>query len=117
MVKPPPSDPDIGALDEDAVQELGPLEKHHMALRWIAVIVAILVILAASVLEIWVLRHLPRWESMGDLTVLLAITPMVSVTIIVAFILIGVFRRSGDKEMDLSSLARIASQSLRGSPE
>ncbi len=52
-----PRDPDIEALDEDAIQELNPLDEHHIKLRWVTVGVAIFVIFAAGILEVYILHH------------------------------------------------------------
>ena len=118
MVKTPPDhDPDIAALDEDAIQELNPLDRHHMKLRWVAVGVASVVIVAAGILEVCILSYLDLWQGTGDFVVFLAITPIMSITIIVTFILIGSVRKPSDVEMNLPDAVRLAGQSLRGAPE
>ena len=117
MVKTPDHDPDIAALDEDAIQELNPLDEHHIKLRWVAVGVAIFVIIAAGILEVYILHHFELWQGLGDFVVFLAITPIMSITIIVIFILIGSFRKPSDAEMNLPDPVRLAGLSLRGAPE
>ncbi len=117
MVTPPTNDPDIATLDVDAIRELNPLDKHHMRLRWAAIFVAILTIIAAGILEVCILRHSGLWQSMAEAFVFLAIAPIACITIIVTFIQIGSFRKSGDAEMSLTGAARLAGQTLRGTPE
>ncbi len=119
MTIPLTDDPDIGAeaLDKDAIGELNQLDKHHMKLRWVAVIVAILAVIAAGVLETFILYNPPLWQSLEDVIVFLAIAPIVSITIIVTFALIGSFKKSGDAEMNLPSTARLVGQSLSRVPE
>ena len=117
MKTPPNRDPDIEALDEDAIQELNPLDKHHIKLRWVAVGVTSVVIIAAGILEVCILRYFDLWQGMGNFVVFLAIAPIISITIIVIFILIGSFRKPSDAEMNLPDAMRLAGQSLRGAPE
>ncbi len=92
MVNPPAADPDIAELDEEASEQLRPIEKHHMSLRWVAVAIAIAAMLAAGGVEIHVLCNLSNMQDLGDVVVFLAIAPIVSITVIVMFLLLGAFK-------------------------
>lgn len=109
-----PHDPDIESLDTEGIQQLNPLDKHHIRLRWAAIHVAILVILATGILEVYILLHLTSWQKLGDFVVLLAIAPIISVTVVVTFILIGSFKKSADSEINLPATTRRVAQSLAG---
>ena len=112
-VKPPSSDPDVASLDSEGVQQLKRLDKHHIKLRWCAIVIAVLIILATGYLEFVILDRLDDWKELGNLIVLLGIAPILSITIIVTFILIGAFKQPGDTEISLPGLLQ-AVQSLSG---
>ena len=115
-VKPPLSDPDVSSLDSEGVQQLRQLDKHHIRLRWCAIAIAIVIIIFGGYLEFEILDRLDEWKEIGDLVVLLGIAPILSITIIVTFILIGAFKQPGDAEIGPSNLIQ-AAQSLTGSDE
>ncbi len=115
-VKPPSSDPDVSFLDNEGVKQLRRLDKHYIRVRWFAISVAILIIVAAGLLEWKILDRLDEWKGMGDFVVLLGIAPILSITIIVVFILIGAFKKPGDAEIGLPSVLQ-AAQTLSGGDE
>lgn len=47
----PPNDPDIESLDAEGIQQLNPLDRHRIRIRWAAIGVAIIVILAIGAVE------------------------------------------------------------------
>ena len=110
-MKTPTLDPDIAPLDKEGTQQLNRLEKHHINLRRSAVVTAIVVMIAASILEGYILCSLDTWKELGDFIVLLAIAPILSITIIMTFILIGSFKKPDDSDVSLSSAMQIV-QSL-----
>ena len=87
-----------------------------MRLRWIAIGVAVAMIVAAGLLEIKILERLEEWKEIGNFIVLLGIAPILSITSIVTFILIGAFKNPGDAEVNLSSILQ-AAQSVTGTQE
>ena len=79
------------------------MERQRYWLRAIACGVALLVAAAAGYLEWELLKYiLAPCSQAGDLFVLLAISPIASITLILIFVLIGVFR--GFRESDLNAL-------------
>lgn len=113
----PPNDPDIESLDAEGIQQLNPLDRHRIRIRWAAIGVAIIVILAIGAVEFYILKCLTKLQELGDLGVLLAISPILSITVIVTFILIGSFKRSADSEINLPVGATKVAQVLTGSSE
>lgn len=102
--------PDVPSQDPDAVIEAESLDRstpdyalqaasQRIWLRWIAVIAAGTVIIAYGVLEWRLLQYLLECQTeISDLFILLAIAPLLGITIIIVFVLLGVFR--GFKESD-----------------
>ena len=79
------------------------MERQRWWLRGGAFIAALLAMVAAGYLEWRLLMHiLAPCSKAGDLLILLAVSPIVSVTLILIFVLIGVFR--GFREGDLRSI-------------
>lgn len=113
-MKTPSIDPDIESLDVESVQQLSRLDKHHINIRISALVVAIVVIFAIAALEIWILLRFESWQNLGDFVVFVAITPILSITVIVVFILIGSFKRSDDADIYPSSMMRQVLQHLTG---
>ena len=74
MVKTPDMIPILQPLTR-TLQELNPLDEHHIKLRWVAGIVAILSLLR-QVLEVYILHHFELWQGLGDFVVFLAIAPI-----------------------------------------
>ena len=111
-----PHDPDIASLDSEGVQQLNPLDRHHIKLRWVAIAIAIVIIFVTGYSEFYIPSRLDHWKEIGDFVVLLGIAPILSITIIVTFILIGAFKKPGDSEIRLPGAVQ-AAQSLTGSPE
>lgn len=101
-------DPDIASLDAESVQQLNQLDKHHINIRRIVVSIASFVILAGGVFEIYVMRLLKTWEGLGEYAVFLAIAPILSITIIVTFLLIGAFKKSNDSRIRTPNLIQTA---------
>lgn len=114
--KVPPSDPDLSSLDSEGVQQLKRLDKHHIRLRWCAIGIAIVIIIITGYLEFLILDRLEDWKDIGNSVVLLGIAPILSITIIVTFILIGAFKQHEETEISLSSFLQ-ATRSLTGSQE
>ncbi len=107
------SDPDVEHLDSEGIKQLNRIDKHHIRLRRFAVFIAIVIILATCWLELEILDRLDGWKEIGNFVALLGIAPIVSITAIVIFILIGAFKQPGDAEVSLSSLLQ-AMQSVSG---
>ncbi len=86
-------------------------------LRWISIGVALLAIAGFGYLELLLLRY-AMYSSfgLGDLFFVWAISPVVSITAIMIFILIGVFR--GFRGAELDGMPNCANKLLGGnSPE
>ena len=116
----PPGDPDIKdekKLDAAAKENLGPLDKHHIALQRTAFWMAVAIIVALSILEVFILCNFSHWQELGGYVVFLATAPIASTTVIVAFLLIGAFRSSqplgeGPNPNPITILLRHASGNL-----
>ena len=65
----------------------------------------------------YILECLTKLQELGNLGVLLAISLILSITIIVTFILIGSFRKSADSEINLPRGATKIAQLLTGPSE
>ena len=93
------------------------VEKQRIILRWCAVGGALLVVLVAAFLEWKMIRHIMDQSTTStDSFVLLAIAPIASITLIVIFVLIGVFR--GYREADIAKLpAETAMRAVSGGSE
>lgn len=94
----PDRDPDAGILDQSAPRErLGQLERHNLWHRWIALALAVIIIIGLAQLEHHIL-HLMReeWFWKNDLAGLLAVSPIIAITAIVVFLLLGAFRGHSD---------------------
>lgn len=109
------TDPDIRAIDQSAdlttplSERIG---RQRILLRWIVTITALLLLLALVFLESIVLCYLLRLDG-GDVqipVVLLAISPIIAGTTIVAFLLLGAFR--GFREPSDQNLLSIAQRLL-----
>lgn len=110
-----PHDPDIQDLDSEGVKKLDPIIKHHMRMRWVAISVAIAIIVAACILEYILISMLNSLLEKGDLLFLIAIAPIASITVIVSFILIGAFKKPDDSKIPLPGMVAQAAQSLTDS--
>lgn len=103
----PPQDPDAEnealRLDRSTPDHVVRAANQRILLRWIIVAAAAIVILAYGYLEWLLLDYLfeCRTEA-SDLFIILAVSPVVGVTVIVVFVLIGVFR--GYRESDTQYL-------------
>lgn len=84
-----------------------------MTLRWCAIGIAIAIILASGLLEVYILYRLDDWKEIGDFIVLLGIAPILSITIIVSFVLIGSFKQTGNAETSPLNILQ-ADRSLLG---
>ena len=119
----PPDDGGVGIADES---EEKVFSKHEEALnkviihslwqrnilRWVAGSIALIVIVAAGYLEYRMLCYVVTWgHSLNDLFIILAVAPIVSITLIVVFVLIAVFRGFGDKDL-VDAPAKHAGQAL-----
>ena len=125
MTSPLSNDSDVSVLaqlGEDAGLNLDPRDKHHMRLRKIAVSVAVVTIVAMGILEYCIVSNISHWEKMGDWLVFWAIAPIISITVIVTFLLIGAFRSSSGPQIEnpsnaqvgLGSVAEIVGKSVAG---
>lgn len=93
----------LGYHQESIARVLYLMERQRYWLRAIACGVALLVAAAAGYLEWKLLKYiLAPCSQASDLFVLLAISPIASITLILIFVLIGVFR--GFRESDLNAL-------------
>ena len=84
------------SLAEAAPDYVAKTSKQTITLRWWVIGGAAVVIFAFAVMEIYLLHHLFESTSSNENVVLLAISPVVGITVIVVSILVGVFR--GNKE-------------------
>ena len=76
------------------------MEKQKVWLRWGASVVGLLALIFAGVLECLILNYImDPHTTTGDLFVVLAVSPIASITLIVIFLLIGAFRGFLDKDM------------------
>jgi len=117
-VKPPISDPDVESLDKEGVQQLNKIESHYIHLRWVAVGVAITFVIVLGFLERRIVDHLTELSGIGNLFVLVAITPVISITTIVAILLFGVFRQDANASVKLPKTVTLGlSQSSKGGQE
>jgi len=94
MASLPAHDPDeeAGTLDRSAPEKAGRLETQTWWLRPIACGVAVLSLVGFALLDYILLQHLMGQPNRADLFVALASSPIVAITTIVIFLLIGVFR-------------------------
>ena len=122
MINQTPEDPDIGtledsaALDKSARWQLNPIDKHFISLRWVAIGVAIATVIVAVIMEVYILLLFKDWNGNFNL-VPVAIAPIASITVIVASILIGAFRKSANDERGESDIFRLARRSINGPSE
>ncbi|MDE2814435.1 MAG: hypothetical protein OXM01_15495 [Gemmatimonadota bacterium] len=93
----------LSSHHESLAEVLVRMERQRYWLRLCACVAALLVVIAAGILEWILLQHLLKTSSETEgLFVLLAISPIVSITLILIFVLIGVFR--GFRESDLNAV-------------
>ena len=120
----PSSDPDdaLGSgsdnLDQEGAERLMKEVKQRITLRYIAVSMAIIVILYLGFLE-WYLMNLLTIKSEEQPSpdvwiVILAISPILSTTAIVIFLLIGIFRGFRDIGMPNIPVGVLARKSFEG---
>lgn len=56
-------------------------QKHHRSIKWFAVLMATVAIIALGWLEYYILKDFDIWMSLGESAVFLAISPIASFTI------------------------------------
>lgn len=90
----------LGSHQDNLARALVLMEKQRHWLRGIACFVALVVVVAAGYLEWEILKYIldPNSQT-GNLFFVLAVSPIASITLIVIFVLIGVFRGFRDKDM------------------
>ena len=88
----------VAAQQQELLRTLIRIKKQKPAFRLFGILLAIFVIVAISVLELFLLYHIIHLEAEPVGTLLgLAIASVASITLIVVFVLIGVFRGFGTK--------------------
>lgn len=89
------------------------IEIQRRRIRWVAIILAVCVMFTAGCLEWAILsRLLSSGSEFGDALVIWAISPIVSITVITIFLLMGAFGKNRDNDIRRfpgSTLARAAS--------
>ncbi len=95
MDKLPGVDPDAGIgfsiHDDDATRRISRLEGQKWWIRGTAIVISISVIVAAVILEWWLLPQILLLDQPPDFAFILAIAPIFAITTIVVFILLGAF--------------------------
>ena len=105
---PPAEDPDVERIGQAAVGQQKPLVERiggqRIWLRWIAVVIAVAMLLCLGWMEFVVVHNLLEsgFAETDNLLMVLAVSPIVAATAIVVFLLIGVFR--GFREADMDNL-------------
>jgi len=94
----------------------GKTEKQYFNFRRGAILMALSVIIAGGVLEVYILLNIEKWDLFGDSLVFLVIAPIASITFIVISVMIGVFKRLEDQELKASD-AFLVSRVFRGGGE
>ena len=110
VAMPQNSDADPVAASVPA-ERVGKLEAHGLAQKWSALGAAGLLILGLAWLEVymvWQMRDPQFWQN--DLAVLLVISPILAMTAIMVFVLLGAFREPSDpdaKALPVAALSRL----------
>lgn len=113
MPETPKTDPDATieylSLKSSAPDYAAKTSKQTITLRWAAIVGAAIVIVAFAAMELFLLLHLFSSQNPSGHLVLLAISPIVGTTVIVVFILVGVFRGHKDPQISGPPPAAVAS--------
>ena len=91
----------LGAHHEKLAEALVRMERQRYWLRFWACIAALVVVIGAALMEWAILCHIMSpYSETGDLFILLAVSPIIAITLITIFVLMGVFRGFHERDME-----------------
>ena len=108
----PAGDPEAGTLLSNEGERLSRLETHNIHVRWAALSVAGIALIALALLECYLLREVLSPDRDNMAFVVLAASPIVAFATIIVFVLLGAFRVSRVSLPVGAAASQVARQAL-----